>query len=167
MVLAEPLTEALKELSRREGVTLFMTLMAAFKNLLYRYTGQEDVTVGFPIANRDWAGTAELIGLFVNTLVLRTDLSGTPTFKEILIRVRDVCLGAYAHQDLPFEKLVEELHSERDLNRNPLFQVMFTFQNRDLPNLKLPDLASEAIELEGSTSKLDLTLSLAEQDGNR
>jgi len=165
VVLAEPLTEALKELSRREGVTLFMTLMAAFKNLLYRYTGQEDVTVGFPIANRDWAGTAELIGLFVNTLVLRTDLSGTPTFKEILIRVRDVCLGAYAHQDLPFEKLVEELHSERDLNRNPLFQVMFTFQNRDLPNLKLPDLASEAIELEGSTSKLDLTLSLAEQDG--
>jgi len=165
VALTESLTEALKELGRREGVTLFMTLMAAFKSLLYRYTGQEDVAVGFPIANRNWAGTAELIGLFVNTLVLRTDLSGRSTFKELLIKVRDVCLGAYAHQDLPFEKLVEELHAERDLSRNPLFQVMFTFHNRDLPTFKLPDLASEAIELEGSTSKLDLTLSLAEQNG--
>jgi hypothetical protein len=132
--LAEPLTEALKDLSRREGVTLFMTLVAAFKSLLYRYTGQEDVAVGFPIANRDWAGTAELIGLFVNTLVLRTDLSGLPTFKELLFRVRDVSLAAYAHQDLPFEKVVEELQPERDLGRNPLYQVKFAIQNRNLSN---------------------------------
>jgi amino acid adenylation domain-containing protein len=165
LVLPEPLTLALRQLSRREGVTLFMTLMAAFKALLSRYTGEEDVTVGFPIANRDAAGTSDLIGLFVNTLVLRSELSGTQTFKELLIRVRDVCLGAYAHRNLPFEKLVEELQPERDVSRNPLFQVMFAFQNRISPTFNFPGLAVEAIDIESSTAKLDLTLSLTEQHG--
>ena len=116
-----------------------MTLLAAFQILLYRYTGQEDMVVGTPIANRTRTEMEGLIGFFVNTLVLRTDLSGDPTFRELLRRVRSTCLEAYAHQDLPFEKLVEELHPERNLNRTPLFQVMFVLQNTP----------QEAIELAG------------------
>ena len=166
VVLPESLTEALKELSRREGVTLFMTLMAAFKSLLYRYTGQEDLVVGFPIANRNWAETAGLIGFFVNTLVARTDLPATPTFKELLARVRDVCLGAYGHQDLPFEKLVEELQPERDLSRNPLFQVMFVFQIPQPSRVEFQGLKSQSMEVDAGTSKFDLTLSLTDRGEN-
>lgn len=119
------LTEQLKLLSQREGVTLFMTLLAVFKTLLYRYSGQDDIVVGSPVANRSRQELEPLIGFFTNTLVLRTDMSGDPRFRELLRRVKEVCLGAYAHQDLPFEKLVEELQPERSLSHAPLVQVMF------------------------------------------
>jgi amino acid adenylation domain-containing protein len=152
------LTEALKKLSREAGVTLFMTLLAAFKTLLHRYTGQDDIFVGSPIANRNRAELEGLIGFFVNTLVLRTDLSGNPSFRELLERVREVALGAYAHQDLPFEYLVEELQPDRNLSHNSLFQVAFVFQNAPTEELKLPDLTLSFLTQENRTAKFDLTL---------
>ena len=162
VMLPKPLTKALQALSRREGVTLFMTLLAAFKTLLYRYTGQEDIVVGSPTANRTRAEIEGLIGFFVNTLVLRTNLSGNPSFRELLGRVREVALGAYTHQDLPFEKLVEELRPERDLSRTPLFQVMFSLQNAPRAALELPGLSLNRLEVENRTAKFDLTLSMVE-----
>ena len=163
--LPEALTKAVNELSRREGVTQFMTLLAAFQVLLCRYSGQEDIVVGSPIANRNRTEVEGVIGFFVNTLVLRADLSGKPTFKEVLQHIRDVCLDAYAHQDLPFEKLVEELQPERDLSRNPLFQVMFILQNgpRRVPNLS--GISFARMDIDSKTSKFDLMLSLRERDG--
>ncbi|MFD3658961.1 condensation domain-containing protein, partial [Streptomyces sp. NPDC058620] len=119
--------EALRELSRESGASMFMTLLAAFNVLLGRYAGSDDVVVGTPVANRNRAETEDLIGFFVNTLVLRTDLSGDPTFRELVGRVRETALGAYAHQDVPFEQLVDELVTERDRSRNPLFQVLFSY----------------------------------------
>ena len=163
--LPESLTAAVNELSRREGVTQFMTLLAAFQVLLYRYSGQEDVVVGSPIANRNRTEIEGLIGFFVNTLVLRTDLSRRPTFKELLLRVRDVCLGAYAHQDLPFEKLVQELHPERDLSRNPLFQVMFVLQNTPRPFPETSGFSIERVDVLAETSPFDLSLYLRERNG--
>jgi amino acid adenylation domain-containing protein len=163
-VFSEFLTEGLNKLSRRKRATGFMTLMAAFQALLYRYTGQEDLAVGFPIANRNWAETTGLIGFFVNALVLRTDFSGNPTFNELLSRVRNVCLDAYAQQDLPFERLVEELRPERGISRNPLFQVMFVFQIPESPGPDVRSLRSEPMYVDGGTSKFDLTLSLAERE---
>ncbi|RMF36691.1 MAG: non-ribosomal peptide synthetase, partial [Chloroflexi bacterium] len=127
-MLPRPLSQAIKALCRREGVTPFMLLLAAFQTLLHRYTGQDDISVGTPIANRNRAEIEGLIGYFANTLVLRTDLSGDPPFRELLKRVREVALGAYAHQDLPFEMLVDALQPERDLSHTPLFQVMFVLQ---------------------------------------
>ncbi len=138
--LARSLTEAIKTQSRREGVTLFMTLLAAFDTLLYRYSGQDDIIIGTPIANRNRVEVEGMIGPFFNTLVLRTDLSGNPTFLELLDRVRKVVLEAFAHKDIPFEKLVEELQPERDINRNPLFQVVFAFQDTPTITLELPGL---------------------------
>ena len=129
VVIPIQVTERLKSLSLEEEVTLFMTSMAAFQTLLFRYTGQDDFLVGVPIANRNHLETEALIGFFANTLVLRADLSGNPTFRELLHRVRARAKGAYSHQDLPFEKLVEELQPKRDPSRMPLFQVMFAFQN--------------------------------------
>jgi amino acid adenylation domain-containing protein len=126
--VTQNLTERLNELGRREGATLFMTLLAAFLTLLHRYTTQEDIILGTPIAGRNHADIENLIGFFVNTLVLRTDLSGNPSFRELLGRVREVALGAYEHQDMPFQKLVEELQPERDRSRQPFFQVMFNLQ---------------------------------------
>src|SRR5262249_48071171 len=127
--LSDELTEGLGALSRREGTTLFMTLLAAFQTLLARYSGQEDIVVGSPIANRTRVETEALIGFFANTLVLRTKVEASLSFLELLGRVREVCLGAYAHQDLPFEQLVEHLQPERDLSRQPLFQVALVLQN--------------------------------------
>ena len=162
LVLPKTLTEELKALSQREGVTLFMTLLAAFQTLLSRYTGQNDILVGTPIANRNRVETKDLIGFFPNTLVLRTNLSGNPTFQELLGRVREVALGTYAHQALPFEKLVEELQPERDLSYQPLFQVMFILQNTPMPALELSDLTLNFLELHTGTAKFDLTLELNE-----
>src|ERR1019366_9840470 len=127
--LSQDLSEGLQTLSRQEHVTLFMTLLASFQVLLMRYSGQDDISVGSPIANRQQAETENVIGFFVNTLVLRSDLAGNPRFVDLLHHVREVCLGAYAHQDIPFEKIVEELAPERDLSRSPLFQVLFILQN--------------------------------------
>jgi len=154
------LTQALETLSHQEGVTLFMTLLAAFQTLLYRYTQQEDIAIGSPIANRNRSELEGLIGFFVNTLVLRTDLSGNPTFQELLDRVRKVTLSAYAHQDLPFEKLVDELHQERDLSRHPLFQVVFSLQNTPIEALELPGLTLSQLEFDSKTAKLDLEFHL-------
>ncbi|WP_146192724.1 non-ribosomal peptide synthetase, partial [Streptomyces sp. A244] len=127
----EPTMTALRALSREHGTTMFMTLLAAFDVLLGRYAGSDDVVVGTPVANRNRAETEDLIGFFVNTLVMRTDLSGDPTFAELLGRVRKVALDAYAHQDLPFEQLVDELVTERDRSRSPLFQVLFNYFTED------------------------------------
>ncbi|HEV7857241.1 MAG TPA: condensation domain-containing protein, partial [Pyrinomonadaceae bacterium] len=156
------LSNALKAFSEREHVTLFMTLLAAFKTLCYRYTGQEDIVVGTPIAGRNRAETEALIGFFVNTLVLRTDLSDNPSFTDLLRRVREVCLGAYAHQDLPFEKLVEELQPARSLSHTPLFQVMFVLQNTPMTGVQLPELELTPIPVDNHTSKFDLTLFMEE-----
>jgi amino acid adenylation domain-containing protein len=164
LALAEPLTQKLKTLSQRSGVTLFMTLLAAFQTLLYRYTGQEDICIGSPIANRNRSETEELIGFFVNTLVLRTDMSENPSFQELLGRVREVTLGAYAHQDLPFEQLVEALQPERNLSHHPLFQVMFVLQNAPMSALELPSLTISSREMESSTAKFDLDLSMEDTE---
>ncbi|MBD0346019.1 MAG: AMP-binding protein, partial [Coleofasciculus sp. Co-bin14] len=158
--LSPSLSHALEKLSQQEGVTLFMTLLAAFQSLLYRYTLQEDIAVGSPIANRNRSEIECLIGFFVNTLVLRTDLSGNPTFQELLGRVREVTLGAYAHQDLPFEKLVEELHPERSLNRHPLFQVVFGFENAPMEALELPGLTLSPLTIDFKTTRFDLEFHL-------
>ncbi len=162
LLLSQELTAALKNLSQREDVTLFMTLLAAFKALLYRYTGRTDLLVGSPIANRNRAEIEGLIGVFVNTLVLRTDVSGDPTFRELLLRLREVTLGAYAHQDLPFEKLVEELQPDRSLSYNPVFQVMFQLRNNPMPPLDLPGLTLSLLEVETNTTQFDLSLDLEE-----
>nr|QEO74533.1 condensation domain-containing protein [uncultured bacterium] len=160
--IAASLSHSLKALSQREGVTLFMTLLAAFQTLLSRYSGQDEVVVGTPIAGRNRAEIEPLIGFFVNTLVLRTDLAGDPSFSELLRRVREVSLGAYAHQDVPFEKLVEELQPERDMSRSPLFQVMFAFEHAPAQALKVPALSLTQVGVENRTAKFDLTLSMLE-----
>jgi amino acid adenylation domain-containing protein/non-ribosomal peptide synthase protein (TIGR01720 family) len=157
------LTRRLKGLSQQQGATLFMTLLAAFSTLLHRYAGQKNVVVGTPVANRNRKETEGLIGCFVNTLVLRTDFSGDPRLEGLLRRVRQTALGAYANQDLPFEKLVEELQPERDLSRNPLCDVFFVLQNTPMPSLELAGLGLASMQVENATAKLDLTLSLSEE----
>ncbi|MBV9279371.1 MAG: non-ribosomal peptide synthetase, partial [Chloroflexi bacterium] len=163
--LPAELAEALRDLSRREGVTLFMTLLAAFKCLLHRYTGQEDVLVGTPIANRG-PETEGLVGLFVNTLVLRDDLSGDPRFRELVQQVRSTALEAYAHQDVPFEKLVEEIHPERDLSHSPIFQVLFNLQSDPMAQqpqagTRLTGLTLEDVDT--GAAKFDVTINLVER----
>jgi len=153
----------LREISAAEGATLFMTLLAAYQTLIFRYTGQDDVVVGTPIANRTRAEIEDLIGFFVNALVMRTDLSGDPPFREVVGRVRSVALGAYAHQDLPFEKLVEVLQPERDLTRTPLFQVWFALQNAPRSEFKLPGLDLRTMAVHNGTSKFDLGLFVVEK----
>ena len=160
--ISKVITEKLNALSQREKATLFMTLLAAFKTLLYRYTDQEDILVGSPIANRNRREIEQLIGFFANTLIFRTDLSNNPTFKELLGRVREVALNAYNHQDLPFEKLVEILQPERDLSHNPLFQVLFSLRNVETPQIELPGLTLSSLEIERKTARFDLALDLEE-----
>ncbi len=154
VILPQALTEKLKVLSRREGVTLFMTLLAAYQTLLYRYTNQDDIVVGIPIAGRTDSKLEQLIGCFINTLALRSDLSGNPTFEELLRRVREMTLEAYEHQDIPFEKLVEELQPERDLSRNPLTQVMFALQNVRHEQVNLPGLTLSPLKFDSETAML-------------
>jgi amino acid adenylation domain-containing protein len=155
-------TERLNSLSQREGATLFMTLLAAFNVLLMRYSSQQDILIGTPISNRNRAELEPLIGLFINTLVLRTDLSGEPSFQELLRRVKEVAVGAYANQEVPFEKLVEELQPERDLARTPLFQVMFALQNVPQQNAETFSLSVSPFDIDVRTSKFDLTLTALE-----
>jgi len=157
------LTGQLKALARRERVTPYMFLLAVFKTLLGRYTRQDDIVVGTPVANRNRTELEPLIGFFVNTLVLRTDLSGDPTFRELLGRVRDVTLGAFARQDVPFEKLVEELQPERDTSRTPLFQVMFSLQNAPLPPLRMGDIEISLLDDETEVSQFDLSFDVTER----
>jgi amino acid adenylation domain-containing protein len=176
ITLRTALVESLRALGHREGVTLFMTMLAAFNVLLFRYTGQEDVVVGTPIANRARSELEDLIGFFINTLVLRSDLSGDPSFRGLLARVKEVALGAYAHQDLPFEMLVLELHPERDMSRNPLFQVAFQLTNA--PNAggdpleedvvgadSSPSAGESAPEVEVVASKFDLLFNVWDHGG--
>ncbi|HEX2928726.1 MAG TPA: condensation domain-containing protein, partial [Candidatus Binatia bacterium] len=158
--IGETTLKGLLEVAQRARATLFETLMAAFNVLLHRYSGQSDIVVGFPVANRERTEMHDLIGFFVNTLALRTELSDDLTFAELLLCVRDACRDAMKHRELPFEKLVEELRLERDLGRNPIFQVMFAYQNEAPPILRLTGLRSDPMETDTGAAKFDLTLSL-------
>ncbi|TRU33563.1 MAG: amino acid adenylation domain-containing protein [Microcystis aeruginosa Ma_MB_F_20061100_S20] len=162
--LSPKLSQALTELSRQQGVTLFMTLLAAFDALLYRYTGSSDILVGTPIANRNRSEIEGLIGFFVNTLVMRTDVSDNPSFSQLLTRVREVTMDAYAHQDLPFEMLVEALQPERDLSHTPLFQVAFVLQNTPKSEIAMTGLTVTDLPPENTTAKFDLTLAMVSTD---
>ena len=160
------ITAGLEALARGEGTTLFVALLAGFQALLQRWTGQEDLVIGTPFANRRRAEVQGLIGFFVNTLPIRADLSGRPGFRELLRRAREEVLGAHEHQDLPFERLVEELRPERAAGRNPLFQAVLAFQNVPMPALDLPGLESEPRRVDAGTARFDLTLDLRpEQSG--
>ena len=163
--IGEALTESLLRVSRDEGVTLFMLLLAAWQSLLFRYSGSGDVSIGTPIANRNRPETQGLIGFFVNTLVLRSRISGEMRFVELLKQVRDTALAAYAHQDVPFEKLVEEFQPERSLSHEPLFQIMFLLQNAPVGTLELRGLQLERLDLGGTMAKFDLTLGMQETNG--
>jgi amino acid adenylation domain-containing protein/FkbM family methyltransferase len=158
--VGEDVLARLKELGRRESATLFMTLLAAYATLLSRYSGERDILVGAPMANRARVEVEHLIGFFTNTLVMRVDASGDPTFRELVRRVREVSLGAYAHQDLPFEKLVEELHPQRDISRSPLFQVAFSLQDALAKSLETAGITLEPDNVDIQTAKFDLCLYL-------
>jgi amino acid adenylation domain-containing protein/FkbM family methyltransferase len=162
IALPERLSAVVHGLCRQEGATPFMVLLAAWAVLLGRIAGQQDLLLGIPIAGRNRGEIEDLIGLFVNSLVMRTDLSGAPGFAELVGRVRRVALDAYAHQDLPFERLVEELAAERDLAHSPLFQVMFSLQNAPVHRLAIPGLTLSPLEVSSEAFKLDLILNLAE-----
>lgn len=163
--LSSSLVHSLKNFSRTLATTLFMTLIAAMQALLHRYTNQEDIIVGTPIAGRTQVETEELIGLFVNTLALRVNTSGDPSFHVLLKQVKEITLGAIDHQHLPFEKLIHDLKLERDLSRGPLFQVMLVLQNVPEHSLKFTDLDVDRVELSGSTAKFDFSMCLTEVGG--
>ncbi|SFJ64582.1 amino acid adenylation domain-containing protein [Thermoflavimicrobium dichotomicum] len=164
VALSPELTEQLKQLSQQEEATLFMTLLAAFQTLLSRYSRQEDVIVGSPIAGRNRQETEGLIGFFVNTLAFRTDLSGNPSFRELLARVRQTALEAFAHQDVPFEKVVDELQPERSLSHSALFQVMFVLQNMPFTAQSLAGLELAPFDFTHVTAKFDITLTMMETE---
>jgi amino acid adenylation domain-containing protein len=163
LVLPQSLSQGLHALARKEGVTLFMVMLAALQTLLHRYTGQEDIVIGTPIAGRTRKELEGMIGFFVNTLALRGDLSGNPRFRELLWRVKESALAAYAHSDLPFEKLVEEIRPERRLSQTPLFQVMLMVQNIEMDVPQIEGLSLELLELHSGTAKFDLTISVIEK----
>lgn len=163
-VLAKMELDKLKIIKNKEGITLFMTIIAAFNTLLHWYTNQEDIVIGTDIANRNQIETKELIGFFVNQLVLRTDLSGNPTFSEILQRVQQTSLDAYAHQDVPFDKLVEVLNPKRDLSRTPLFNVKLVLENTQNPTLKFSGLTITPIKVHKKSAQFDLLLELSETE---
>jgi amino acid adenylation domain-containing protein len=165
LALPEALVASLRTLSRQENVTLFMTLLAALKVLLYRYTGQHDIVVGTPTANRDRVETEELIGVFINTIAVRTDLSGNWTFRDLLAHVRGNTLDAFAHRNLPFEKLVEELQPERNLSHTPIFQVIFALGNTPSEDLPLQGITATTVAVDTATAKFDLTLNILESGG--
>ena len=160
--LSHGLSESLKAFSQRTGVTLFMTLLAAFKALLFRYTGETDIIVGTPLANRDREEVAGLIGFFVKVLVLRTDLREEPNFEELLRRVKETALGAYAHPELPFERVVQELKPERDLSHTPVFQVMFALHNAPVSEAKIRGVRMGGLKVETESAKMDLSLAISE-----
>jgi len=162
--LPPALSQELEELSRRQSVTLFMTLLAAFDALLAYRTRQDDIVVGTDIANRNHLGTEKIIGFFINQLVLRTDLSGNPPFLELLRRVREVTLGAYAHQDLPFERLVEDLRPDRHLGRAPLFRAKLVLQNTPSAALELPGVTITLMPLDSGSAQFDLLLNLSRDE---
>ncbi|HEV7514955.1 MAG TPA: amino acid adenylation domain-containing protein, partial [Thermoanaerobaculia bacterium] len=164
--IAPATTAALRRFTRGQGATLFMGLFAAFSTLLARLAGQSGITVGTPVANRRWPELEGLIGFFVNTLVLRAELGGEVSLAGLLPQAREVALGAYAHQDLPFERLVEELEPERDLSRSPLFQAMLGLENAPAARLTLPGLTLALAEIDNGTAKFDLTLALEEDSGD-
>ncbi len=164
MFLPEPLADSLMALSRRENATLFMALLAAFQVLLSRYTGCEDIAVGSALAGRNWVETEKLIGIFINILVLRTNLAGNPTFRELLGRVRETCRGAYSHQDVPFEKLVEKLRPECDLSSASLFQVMFNLENLPEEKIEIPGLCVEEFGFDVPVAACDLTLEIVQRN---
>ncbi|HEX9628560.1 MAG TPA: amino acid adenylation domain-containing protein, partial [Pyrinomonadaceae bacterium] len=163
MVLPTQLYQALRSTCRQEGVTLFMLLLGSFQILLSVYSGLDDILVGTPVAGRDLIETEPLIGCFINTLVLRGNLSGNPTFHEVLNRTREVAIDAYSHGAVPFEKLVEELRPERSLSRSPLFQTMFVLEDQSATELNLKELQIESLRLEVTTAKFDLTLGAIEK----
>ncbi|HLC42887.1 MAG TPA: amino acid adenylation domain-containing protein [Methylomirabilota bacterium] len=166
--LSVDLCEALRALSRREGVTLFMTLLGVFQTLLHRYTQQSDFCVGSAIANRRWRETEGLIGMIVNTVALRADLAGNPSFRELLGRVRRTTLDAYANQDLPFDKVVEALRPERSLSHSPIYQVLFTFHDAPMPSLELPELTIDLLEgLNNGSAKFDLNVAMIPRSEQR
>jgi amino acid adenylation domain-containing protein len=160
--LPRPLAAALNDLQRQENATLFMLMLAAFNVALYRYSDQEDIITGVPVANRNRPELETVIGFFANILAMRCDLSGDPSFRELLGRVRKVSLDGFAHQDLPFEKLVQELQPGRDPGRNPLFQVTLSVQNIPLPTLRMGDLTLDVLDLDWEITRFDLSLSIWE-----
>ncbi|MDJ0658849.1 MAG: amino acid adenylation domain-containing protein [Crocosphaera sp.] len=162
--LSKSLSQQLNDLSQQSGVTLFMTILAALSTLLYGHTEQDDIIIGTDVANRNQGQIEGLIGFFINILLLRTDLSGNPSFRELLLRVREITLDAYAHQDLPFGKLVETLKPERSLNQTPLFKVLLVFQNAPVPPLELPGLTLKPLELYEGEAKFDLVLFIEETE---
>ncbi len=164
LALTPALSAQLHDVARAEGVTLFMLLLASFQTLLHRYSGQNDVRVGVPIANRNRAETEGLIGFFVNTQVMRAQIDGEQAFREVLAQTRQAALGAQSHQDLPFEQLVEALAPERSLSRSPLFQVLFNHQSAEAPRAGLTDLRIESLAWDSATAQFDLTLDSTETE---
>lgn len=156
------LTNELKGLGQQEGATLFMTLLAAFMALLHRWSGQTDILIGSPVATRDVTEVEELIGFFINEVVLRGDLSGNPSFRDLLCRVRNMVLDAYTHRALPFQKLIENLQLPRDSSRALLFQVSFVLQNAPRGFLNLPGITADEFPLDLHTSQLDFGLEMEE-----
>ncbi|MFM7369222.1 MAG: condensation domain-containing protein, partial [Sphaerospermopsis kisseleviana] len=162
--LNRDLTQKLQSLSSESGTTLFMTLLAAFATLLYRYSDQSDILLGTPIANRNRSEIESLIGFFVNTLVLKTNFEDNPSFQKLLTQVKETTLQAYEHQDVPLEQVVEALKPERSLSHSPLFQVMFGLQNLPINEIELPDITLTQLETENTIAKFDLTLLISETE---